>query len=154
MATEQFCLRWNDFHANITAAFSEIKEDEDFLDVTLVSTTPNFSTEIRQKCHKCYSRNISTVCFSKIPILQGRYINVETVNHFHCLKIICCKNHQQLIQFIGCGVGFVSKPGLAVTVCVGWTISLCFVLCCVRWIPIDNLTMCFFFSVPSSRWSV
>ena len=37
MATEQFCLRWNDFHANITAAFSEIKEDEDFLDVTLVS---------------------------------------------------------------------------------------------------------------------
>jgi len=36
MATEQFCLRWNDFHANITAAFSEIKEDEDFLDVTLV----------------------------------------------------------------------------------------------------------------------
>ena len=38
MATEQFCLRWNDFHANITAAFSEIKEDEDFLDVTLVST--------------------------------------------------------------------------------------------------------------------
>ena len=39
MATEQFCLRWNDFHANITAAFSEIKEDEDFLDVTLVSTS-------------------------------------------------------------------------------------------------------------------
>ena len=37
MATEQFCLRWNDFHANITAAFCEIKEDEDFLDVTLVS---------------------------------------------------------------------------------------------------------------------
>ena len=89
MATEQFCLRWNDFHANITAAFSEIKEDEDFLDVTLVSTTPNFFTEIRQKCHKCYSRNISTVCFSKIPILQGRYINVETVNHFHFLKMIC-----------------------------------------------------------------
>ena len=38
MASEKFCLRWNDFHANITAAFSEIKEDEDFLDVTLVST--------------------------------------------------------------------------------------------------------------------
>ena len=46
MATEQFCLRWNDFHANITAAFSEIKEDEDFLDVTLVSThQPNFANK-------------------------------------------------------------------------------------------------------------
>jgi len=36
MATEQFCLRWNDFHANITSAFSDIRDDDDFLDVTLV----------------------------------------------------------------------------------------------------------------------
>jgi hypothetical protein len=35
-ATEQFCLRWNDFHSNITSAFSEIRDDDDFLDVTLV----------------------------------------------------------------------------------------------------------------------
>jgi len=34
--TEQFCLRWNDFHSNITSAFSEIRDDDDFLDVTLV----------------------------------------------------------------------------------------------------------------------
>jgi len=36
MGTEQFCLRWNDFHQNITSAFSDIRDDEDFLDVTLV----------------------------------------------------------------------------------------------------------------------
>jgi hypothetical protein len=36
MATEQFCLRWNDFHSNITSAFSEIRDDDDFMDVTLV----------------------------------------------------------------------------------------------------------------------
>jgi len=36
MATEQFCLRWNDFHANITSAFSDIRDDDDFMDVTLV----------------------------------------------------------------------------------------------------------------------
>ena len=35
--SEQYCLRWNDFHANVTGAFSDIRDDEDFLDVTLVS---------------------------------------------------------------------------------------------------------------------
>ena len=38
MSTEQFCLRWNDFHTNITSAFSDIRDDDEFLDVTLVST--------------------------------------------------------------------------------------------------------------------
>ena len=37
MSTEQFCLRWNDFHSNITSAFSDIRDDDEFLDVTLVS---------------------------------------------------------------------------------------------------------------------
>lgn len=36
-STEQYCLRWNDFQSNITGAFSDIRDDEDFLDVTLVS---------------------------------------------------------------------------------------------------------------------
>jgi len=36
MSTEQFCLRWNDFHTNITSAFSDIRDDDEFLDVTLV----------------------------------------------------------------------------------------------------------------------
>ncbi len=36
MATEQFCLKWNDFHSNICAAVSAIRQEDDFLDVTLV----------------------------------------------------------------------------------------------------------------------
>ena len=32
---EKFCLRWNDFEANISSAFRELKDDEDFFDVTL-----------------------------------------------------------------------------------------------------------------------
>jgi hypothetical protein len=35
-STEQYCLRWNDFHANVANAFSDIRDEEDFLDVTLV----------------------------------------------------------------------------------------------------------------------
>ena len=34
---EQYCLRWNDFQANVTGALSDIRDGEEFLDVTLVS---------------------------------------------------------------------------------------------------------------------
>merc|ERR1712013_461613 len=35
MASEKFCLRWNDFESNISVAFRELREDKDFFDVTL-----------------------------------------------------------------------------------------------------------------------
>ena len=44
MSTEQFCLRWNDFHKTITSTFSDLRDDDEFLDVTLVS---NFSLLLR-----------------------------------------------------------------------------------------------------------
>jgi len=34
-AGEQFCLRWNDFEANISRAFQDLREEKDFFDVTL-----------------------------------------------------------------------------------------------------------------------
>ena len=36
MATkEKFCLKWNDFESNISSAFKDIKDEKDFMDVTL-----------------------------------------------------------------------------------------------------------------------
>merc|ERR1712142_1062598 len=35
VSAEKFCLRWNDFETNISAAFRELREDKDFFDVTL-----------------------------------------------------------------------------------------------------------------------
>ena len=35
MASENFCLTWNDFEANISTAFRELRDDKDFFDVTL-----------------------------------------------------------------------------------------------------------------------
>jgi len=35
MASEKFCLRWNDFENNISTAFRELRDDKDFFDVTL-----------------------------------------------------------------------------------------------------------------------
>ncbi|XP_033230425.1 broad-complex core protein isoforms 1/2/3/4/5-like isoform X3 [Belonocnema kinseyi] len=34
MTDQQFCLRWNNFQANITSQFHELRNDEDFVDVT------------------------------------------------------------------------------------------------------------------------
>jgi len=35
MEAEKFCLQWNDFADNISGAFSELREEKDFFDVTL-----------------------------------------------------------------------------------------------------------------------
>ena len=35
MASEKFCLKWNDFETNISSAFRELRDDKDFFDVTL-----------------------------------------------------------------------------------------------------------------------
>lgn len=32
---QQFCLRWNNFQAYITSQFEALRDDEDFVDVTL-----------------------------------------------------------------------------------------------------------------------
>ncbi|XP_023326634.1 zinc finger protein 131 [Eurytemora carolleeae] len=32
---EQFCLKWNNYRSNLTSAFKSLREDEDFVDVTL-----------------------------------------------------------------------------------------------------------------------
>ena len=37
LETEKFCLKWNDFEANVSHAFRDIRDAKDFLDVTLVS---------------------------------------------------------------------------------------------------------------------
>ena len=35
--SEKLCLQWNDFQTNLKSAFQELRNDQDFADVTLVS---------------------------------------------------------------------------------------------------------------------
>jgi len=35
MASEKFCLSWNDFESNISSSFRELRDDKDFFDVTI-----------------------------------------------------------------------------------------------------------------------
>ena len=34
---EKFCLKWNDFQANVSKSFKFLRKENDFYDVTLVS---------------------------------------------------------------------------------------------------------------------
>jgi len=43
---EKYCLKWNDFTSNLSTAFQDLRKDEDFFDVTLLTE----DSEI--KCHK------------------------------------------------------------------------------------------------------
>ena len=37
MNSEKFCLKWNDFQKNVSKSFNELRSEEDFFDVTLIS---------------------------------------------------------------------------------------------------------------------
>jgi len=66
MASEKFCLRWNDFENNINSAFKELRDDKDFFDVTLAcddeqiqahkvilsACSPFFKTILRRNPHQ------------------------------------------------------------------------------------------------------
>jgi len=66
-SSEKFCLRWNDFEANISGAFREIRDEKDFFDVTLAceddsqlqahkvilsACSPFFRTVLRRNPHQ------------------------------------------------------------------------------------------------------
>jgi hypothetical protein len=35
--TDKYCLRWNDYHSNISLAFQDLRSNADFFDVTLAT---------------------------------------------------------------------------------------------------------------------
>ena len=37
MSNEKFCLKWNDFQSTVSGSFGSLREEQDFVDVTLVS---------------------------------------------------------------------------------------------------------------------
>jgi len=66
MASEMYCLRWNDFESNIATAFCELRDNKDFFDVTLAcedgqiqahkvilsACSPFFRTVLRRNPHQ------------------------------------------------------------------------------------------------------
>ena len=101
-SNEKFCLRWNDFESNISAAFREIREEKDFFDITLScgqrqiqahklilsACSPFFRTVLKQNPHQHPLLYLKGVEFSDLQsVLNFMYhgeVNIaqEELNSF------------------------------------------------------------------------
>lgn len=76
---QQFCLRWNNFQANITSQFETLRDDEDFTDVTIACEGQQL------QAHKIVLSACSPL-FKELFKVRGRLLLI-----FFLLIIIFCR---------------------------------------------------------------
>jgi len=86
MASEKFCLRWNDFESNISFAFRELRNDKDFFDVTLACDDEQIQAHkvILSACSPFF-RNVLRRNLHQHPLLylKGvKYTDLQSVLNF------------------------------------------------------------------------
>ena len=99
MASEKFCLKWNDYESNLSKSFDEIRKEKDFFDVTLVCE------DIQIEAHKLILGACSTF-FKNV---------LRRTNHHHpmlYLKGVAGKDLQGILNFIYCGETKVAEEEL------------------------------------------
>ena len=101
-SSEDFCLRWNSFESNISGSFRELREDSEFLDVTL-----------------CCDNGIDIVQAHKVilaacsPFFRKILSHQKTQqNPFLYLKGICLKDLQIAIKFMYHGEVNIARESL------------------------------------------
>ena len=91
MASEKFCLRWNDFETNISEAFKELKDDKEFYDITLAcddeqvqahkmilsACSPFFRSVLRRNPHQHPLLYLKGVKFSDLQSVLSFMYNGE-----------------------------------------------------------------------------
>ena len=100
MESEQLCLQWNDFQSNINRAFRNLREDNDFNDVTLVCED---GTQV--EAHK-------VVLATSSPVFQNL---LRRNKHNHPLIYMRgMKSHdlQAIVDFLYCGEANVFQQNL------------------------------------------
>jgi len=89
---EKFCLKWNDFERNISSSFQDIKNDEDFLDVTIACD----DNQIR--AHKLVLSACSPFfrSFLKKNPHQHPLLYLKGVKHEHLLLVLNFMYHGEV----------------------------------------------------------
>merc|ERR1712012_1230819 len=86
MASEKFCLRWNDFETNISVAFRELREDKDFFDVTLACDDQQMQAHkvILSACSPFFRSVLKKNAHAHpLLFLKGvKYVDLEAVLNF------------------------------------------------------------------------
>lgn len=68
--TQHFCLRWNNYQSSITSAFENLRDDEDFVDVTLACDGKSLKAHrvVLSACSPYFREllKVSLICFLNI----------------------------------------------------------------------------------------
>lgn len=75
--TQHFCLRWNNYQSSITSAFENLRDDEDFVDVTLACEGRSIKAHrvVLSACSP-YFRDLLKVSFRKIKLNNFKYFKL------------------------------------------------------------------------------
>ena len=82
MATSEFCLKWNDFQQNVSKTFSQLRQQSDLFDVTLVSSDQKQVSAHRLVLSACseFFKNIFCSNTRSHPLLYLDGVNLAEVN--------------------------------------------------------------------------
>ncbi|XP_023331621.1 protein bric-a-brac 2 isoform X12 [Eurytemora carolleeae] len=86
MATEKFCLKWNDFESNISVAFRDLRDEKEFFDITLACEDNQIQAHkvILSACSPFF-RNMLKVNPHQHPLIYLRgmkFADLESVLNF------------------------------------------------------------------------
>ena len=98
--SEKFCLRWNDFESNVSKSFRNLRMEEDFYDVTLVS-----SDHRKLQAHKLVLSACSEY-FKNILKLE------KNTNTLLCLEAISSEEIVNILDYIYNGEVKIYQEGL------------------------------------------
>jgi len=81
--SEKFCLKWNDFHSNVSKSFSKLRNEDDFYDVTLVSDDQKLISAHKVVLSACseYFKNILKQNKHSNPLLCLEGISYKDINN-------------------------------------------------------------------------
>lgn len=74
-AEQQYSLRWNDFHTSILSSFRHLRDQEDFVDVTLACDGCSFTAHkvVLSACSP-YFRSLLKVCVFSLYFVYFQYV--------------------------------------------------------------------------------
>ena len=108
MANEKFCLKWNDFESSISGAFKELRDDNDFFDLTLAcednqvkahkvilsACSPFFRTILRKNPHQHPLLYLKGLKYNDILSVLNFMYNGEVNVAQEELESLCCRRSQ------------------------------------------------------------
>lgn len=85
---QQFCLRWNNFQAYITSQFEALRDDEDFVDVTLACEGQRLGAHkvVLSACSPFFKELFKVCIFlhSSSVLLRWLHVCIETESKHIC----------------------------------------------------------------------